>query len=328
MQINNRAIVTGVTGQDGYYLSKFLLEKGYTVIGMARRKTGAQNQIQNLNFYNHYYPRYQEVQGDICDTSFMYNLIQEHTPDHFYNLAAQSHVGYSFSNPDITFDVNANAVLGILESIRLTSPHTKFYQASTSEMFGTVEGRANERTQLNPASPYGVAKTAAHHMVKVYRESYGLFACSGILFNHESSRRGKDFVTRKITSFVADYKHFVPTPDTKLKLGNIESVRDWGWAPDFVMGMCMMLSNQEPEDYVLATGKTKSIRNLLDVAFDHIGINNWTRIVEHNTPADLRPNDVTRLCGNADKAQYELGWEPTIGFEQMIKDMIDAETPQ
>lgn len=321
-QLNKRAIVTGVHGQDGYYLSKLLLDREYEVVGVRRRHSSREFHVPL-----HHDPKYREIAGDICDTSFMIALVKKEQPSEFYNLAAQSHVGYSFENPDTTFDVNANAVLGMLEAIRLTSPHTKFYQASTSEMFGTVaSGMATERTTLSPASPYGVAKTAAHHMVRVYRESYGLFACSGILFNHESSRRGKDFVTRKITSFVADYKRYVPTGQ-KLKLGNIESVRDWGWAPDYVRGMMMMLDKQDPDDYVLATGGTRSIRNLLDVAFNHVGIADWTKIVEHNTPEDLRPNDVTRLCGNADKARYELGWEPTIGFEQMIREMVDAETP-
>ena len=321
-QINKRAIITGVHGQDGYYLSRLLLNKGYEVVGVCRRHSSRDNQRTN------FLPKYQEIEGDICDTSFIMTLIKNEKPTEFYNLAAQSHVGYSFENPDVTFEVNANAVLGMLESIRLTSPRTKFYQASTSEMFGTVlSGMANEQTRLSPASPYGVAKTAAHHMVKLYRESYGLFACSGILFNHESSRRGKDFVTRKITSFVADYRRYVPSSDHKLKLGNIESVRDWGWAPDYVRGMTMMLDNKDPDDYVLATGGTRSIRDLLDTAFNHIGITDWTKIVEHNTPEDLRPNDVTRLCGNADKARYDLGWEPTIGFEEMIRVMIDAEIP-
>jgi GDPmannose 4,6-dehydratase len=320
-QLNRRAIVTGVQGQDGYYLSRMLLDRGYQVTGISRRHSSKYDRGPV-----HYDSEYREIEGDICDTSFMMSLIKKEQPNEFYNLAAQSHVGYSFENPDTTFDVNANAVLGMLESIRLTSPHTKFYQASTSEMFGTVaSGMASERTTLSPASPYGVAKTAAHHMVRVYRESYGLFACSGILFNHESSRRGKDFVTRKVTAFVADYKRYVPTTGQKLKLGNIESVRDWGWAPDYVRGMMMMLDKQNPDDYVLATGGTRSIRNLLDVAFNHVGITDWTKIVEHNTPEDLRPNDVTRLCGNADKARYELGWEPTIGFEQMIREMVDAE---
>lgn len=322
-QLNKRAIVTGVHGQDGYYLSKLLLDREYEVVGVRRRHSSREFHVPL-----HHDPKYREIAGDICDTSFMIALVKKEQPSEFYNLAAQSHVGYSFENPDTTFDVNANAVLGMLEAIRLTSPHTKFYQASTSEMFGTVaSGMATEQTTLSPASPYGVAKTAAHHMVRVYRESYGLFACSGILFNHESSRRGKDFVTRKITSFVADYKRYVPSIGQKLKLGNIESVRDWGWAPDYVRGMMMMLDKQDPDDYVLATGGTRSIHNLLDVAFNHVGIADWTKIVEHNTPEDLRPNDVTRLCGNADKARYELGWEPTIGFEQMIREMVDAETP-
>tara|TARA_R110000803_G_scaffold3412_2_gene11586 strand:- start:12250 stop:13230 length:981 start_codon:yes stop_codon:yes gene_type:complete len=322
-QLNKRAIVTGVHGQDGYYLSKLLLDREYEVVGVRRRHSSREFHVPL-----HHDPKYREIAGDICDTSFMIALVKKEQPSEFYNLAAQSHVGYSFENPDTTFDVNANAVLGMLEAIRLTSPHTKFYQASTSEMFGTVaSGMATEQTTLSPASPYGVAKTAAHHMVRVYRESYGLFACSGILFNHESSRRGKDFVTRKITSFVADYKRYVPSIGQKLKLGNIESVRDWGWAPDYVRGMMMMLDKQDPDDYVLATGGTRSIHNLLDVAFNHVGIADWTKIVEHNTPEDLRPNDVTRLCGNADKARYELGWEPTIGFEHVYREMVDAETP-
>jgi len=182
-QLNRRAIVTGVQGQDGYYLSRMLLDRGYQVTGISRRHSSKYDRGPV-----HYDSEYREIEGDICDTSFMMSLIKKEQPNEFYNLAAQSHVGYSFENPDTTFDVNANAVLGMLEAIRLTSPHTKFYQASTSEMFGTVaSGMASERTTLSPASPYGVAKTAAHHMVRVYRESYGLFACSGILFNHESS---------------------------------------------------------------------------------------------------------------------------------------------
>ena len=348
-QINKKAIITGVRGQDGYYLKQLLLENEYEVIGVCRRHS-LDTSFDLLKSPDEFdFPKYKEVLGDVCDTSFMMELIKKEQPNEFYNLAAQSHVGYSFKNPDVTFEVNASAVLGMLESIRLLSPHTKFYQASTSEMFGTISlatplfsGMASEQSKLKPASPYGVAKTAAHHMVRIYRESYGLFACSGILFNHESSRRGKDFVTRKITSFVAQYKRsqnfyrktigyhdalgIANEPSQVLKLGNILSSRDWGWAPDYVRGMMMMLNGKNPDDFVLATGITRSIHDLLDVAFDHIGISDWTKIVEHDTPKDLRPNDVTRLCGDANKAHYILGWRPTIDFEEMIRGMIDAET--
>ena len=319
-QINQRAIVTGVHGQDGYYLSKLLLDRGYEVIGIYRRHSSRDYAP------SHYHPKYQEIGGDICDTSFMLSLIKKEQPSEFYNLAAQSHVGYSFENPDTTFDVNANAVLGMLEAIRLTSPHTKFYQASTSEMFGTVaSGMATEQTTLSPASPYGVAKTAAHHMVRVYRESYGLFACSGILFNHESSRRGKDFVTRKITSFVADYKRYVPTGQ-KLKLGNIESVRDWGWAPEYVEAMWQMLQQDVADDFVIATGNNNSLQHFAETVFGLLDLDFEKHVVSDKD--FFRPADIASNKGNAQKAAEILGWKPRTDMAGVAEKMLQAQLGQ
>jgi GDPmannose 4,6-dehydratase len=327
-QVNKKAIVTGVRGQDGYYLTELLLKKGYMVTGVTRRRS---DKTEPLSHEMKYFPHYKEVEGDICDASFIISLLQATKPDEFYNLAAQSHVGHSFKCPDTTFETNATAVLNILESIRLTSPMTKFYQASTSEMYGTVkEGIATELTPLKPFSPYGVAKTAAHNLVSVYRDSYDIWACSGILFNHESERRGHDFVTRKITSWVASNISKIETNhlDTKLLLGNINSVRDWGYAPDYVYGMWLMLQAQSPDDYVLATGETYSIKDLLNVAFNYIGVTDWTPYVKQDTPADMRPKDVTRLCGSPQKAKELLNWEPKVSFREMIGRMIDHDIAQ
>jgi GDPmannose 4,6-dehydratase len=333
------ALITGVTGQDGYYLSSLLLSKGYFVTGVSRRPTTGTMGLtaKNYDLQEHYPNKYEEIYGDICDSSFIRQIILEKQPDEMYNLAAQSHVGYSFTVPDMTFDTNTNAVVKMLDAIKTGSPHTKFYQASTSEMYGTVyKGMADEDTPLIPHSPYGVSKTAAHQMVSVFRDSYDVWACCGILFNHESERRPTDFVTRKITSWVAQYDKYgedilkVDSPhslrastNNPLRLGNIDSVRDWGYAPDYVRGMWMMLQHDTPGDYVLATGKTHSIRDFLDIAFKQIGVDWWAGAVVHNTPNEMRPKDVTRLCGSAAKAKRVLGWTPKVSLHEMIRRMLN-----
>lgn len=312
------AIITGVTGQDGSYLADLLLEKGYTVIGINRRRSGGGDwRIKHLkdNSKFHLEP------GDITDSGSIVRAIQKWKPDEFYNLAAQSFVGQSWSEPVHTGNVTAIGVTICLEALRNTKPDTRFYQASSSEMFGKVkESPQTETTPFHPRSPYGVAKAYGYWITKNYRESYGMFCCNGILFNHESPRRGIEFVTRKITDGAT---RIVLGLEDKLALGNIESKRDWGHAKDYMRAAWLMLQQDEPDDYVIATGEAHSILDLLDISFGHLRLNWQDYVVED--PRYMRPAEVDILLGDASKARRELGWKPEISFKDLIIDMLTAD---
>ncbi|MCL4486551.1 MAG: GDP-mannose 4,6-dehydratase [Chloroflexi bacterium] len=314
--MTKKALITGVTGQDGSYLAEYLLEQGYEVLGMVRRTSTINfERIQDIQ------DKICIVQGDLLDNVSLIDIIREHRPAEVYNLAAQSFVPTSFKQPVLTGEFTALGVTRMLEAIRIVDPEIRFYQASSSEMFGkVVEVPQTEKTSFHPRSPYGVAKVYGHWITVNYRESYNLFAVSGILFNHESSRRGLEFSTHKVTYHAA--KIALGLAD-KLPLGNLDAQRDWGWAPDYVRAMHLMLQQDKPEDYVIATGRTHSIRRLCEVAFGCVDLD-WERYVYVN-PADLRPADVDLLIGDATKARTKLGWEPTVSFEQMIERMVQAD---
>jgi len=308
------ALITGINGMDGSHLADYLLEKGYTVYGLERRSSGKQRtNTQHLEDKIHF------VNGDITDQNSLFRSLKESNPDEVYNLAAQSFVGESWNTPEYTSDVTGLGVLRMLEAIREYSPEIKFYQASSSEMFGRmVENPATELTPFYPRSPYGVSKLYGHWITKNYRESHGMFACSGILFNHESERRGIEFVTRKITDGVARIHLGI---SDKIFLGNLDARRDWGYAKDYVEAMWLMMQQELPDDYVIATGETRSIRDFLDAAFKEVGITDW----EHYVKQDLkymRPAEVDVLRGDASKANNNLGWEPKTSFEEMVKLMV------
>jgi GDPmannose 4,6-dehydratase len=311
-----RALITGITGQDGSYLAEFLLEKGYEVIGMVRRTSTV-----NFERIRHTQDRITLVQGDLLDQSSLIDILREHRPHEVYNLAAQSFVPTSFKQPVLTGEFTALGVTRLLEAIRLVDPTIRFYQASSSEMFGKVrEVPQNENTPFHPRSPYGVAKVYAHWITVNYRESYGMFAVSGICFNHESPRRGLEFVTRKITYTAAKIKLGLAH---ELRLGNLEARRDWGYAPDYVRAMWLMLQQDKPEDYIIATGETHSVCEFVELAFDYLGLD-WKRYVVVD-PALYRPADVDLLVGDATKARTQLGWAPSVTFEQLVKIMVDAD---
>ena len=327
-----KAIIFGITGQDGSYLAELLLEKGYEVIGVTRRVS-----VPTLNRITHILPKIKIIEGDITDAFSVSNVIKEEAPDEIYNLAAQSHVGTSFKQPSLTWDVTAGGVLNILEAIRYSGrkDDIKFYQASSSEMFGKNynlrEGLAemikyqDEKTPFMPQSPYAIAKLAAHHLVRNYRDSYGIFACSGILFNHESERRGEKFVTRKITKWIGEFvASGMDTEFPALRLGNLDAKRDWGHAEDYVRGMWEMVQHETPNDYVVATGETHSVREFLDIAFKHIGIDDWDDFVVID-PEFYRPAEVDYLLGIPAKAKRVLGWEPEISFQQLVERMVDSD---
>ncbi len=310
------AIVTGVTGQDGSYLAEFLLSKGYRVIGMVRRSSTV-----TFGRVEHIQDDIEIIQGDLHDQSSLVSLIEEYAPDEVYNLAAQSFVPTSWKQPVLTGEVTALGVTRILEAIRLVKPDTRFYQASSSEMFGKVrEVPQTEATPFYPRSPYGVAKVYGHWITVNYRESYNLFACSGILFNHESPRRGLEFVTRKITHGVARIKLGLAK---ELRLGNLESRRDWGYAGDYVEAMWRMLQQEKPEDYVICTGVTHSVREFCDAAFGHVGLNYEDYVVQD--PRFYRPAEVDLLVGDPAKANKTLNWQPKVGFEALVQMMVDAD---
>ena len=309
-----RALITGVNGMDGSHLADLLLEKGYEVFGMERR-TSSPNRTNT----SHLEGKITFVNGDLTDQNSLVRCLKESNPDEVYNLGAMSFVGESWNTPEQTGDVNGLGVLRMLEAIREYGKEVKFYQASTSEMFGRmVENPAKESTPFYPRSPYGVAKLYGHWITKNYRESYDMFACSGILFNHESERRGIEFVTRKITDGVA--KIHLGLQD-KIMLGNLDSYRDWGYAPDYCEAMWLMLQQDKPDDYVIATGETHSIREFLDCVFKQIGITDWGKYVGQD-PRFMRPAEVDVLRGDSTKAQTELGWKPKTSFRELVEKMV------
>lgn len=314
------ALITGINGMDGSHLADFLLEKGYEVFGVERRSS-TKNRTNTAHLENHNHFHF--ITADLTDQNSLYRALKKSNPDEVYNLAAQSFVGASWDIPIQTSLVNGLGVANFLEAIREyeqdTKRKVKFYQASTSEMFGkNGGGYANEETPFYPRSPYGVAKLYAYWMVKNYRESHGLFACSGILFNHESERRGIEFVTRKITDAVARIK--LGLQDT-ISLGNIEAKRDWGYAPDYVEGMWLMLQQDEPDDYVLATEENHSIKDFLKIAFDEVGIDNWDEYIVID-PRFYRPAEVDVLIGDSSKAKDKLGWKCKTSFEELVRLMV------
>lgn len=310
------ALITGVNGMDGSHLADLLLSKGYKVWGLERR-TSQRNRVNTAHLANH--ANFNFIDGDLTDQNSLLRALQKSDPEEVYNLAAQSFVGVSWDIPESTGDVNALGCLRMLEAIREYNPQIKFYQACTSEMYGKmVENPANENTPFYPRSPYGVAKLYAYWITKNYRESYNMFACSGILFNHESERRGIEFVTRKITDGVA--RIHLGLADS-ISLGNLDSKRDWGYAPDYVEGMWKMLQQDQPDDFVLATGDTYSIRQFLDLAFDAIEIAEWESYITID-PQYYRPAEVDVLKGDYSKAKQVLGWQPKVKLKEMVTKMV------
>ena len=310
------ALVTGVTGQDGSYLAELLLEKGYTVIGMVRRTSTI-----NFDRIKHIQDRVEVVQGDLLDQMSLIGILQEYRPTEVYNLAAQSFVPTSFTQPVLTGEFTALGVTRMLEAIRIVDPKIRFYQASSSEMFGkVVEVPQRESTPFYPRSPYGVAKVYGHWITVNYRESYNIFGCSGILFNHESPRRGLEFVTHKITHGAARIKLGLAD---ELRLGNLEARRDWGYAGDYVRAMWLMLQQDEPDDYVVATGETHSVEEFVQEAFSYLDLD-WKQHVVQD-PRFYRPAEVDLLVGDPNKAGEKLGWEPSVDFRQLVRIMVDAD---
>ena len=311
-----KALITGITGQDGSYLAELLLEKGYKVYGMVRRSS-----VESYERVEHIREKIHPVQGDLTDQSSLDEAIKETMPDEVYNLAAQSFVPTSWNQPVLTADVTGLGVTRMLEAIRKHKPDTKFYQASSSEMFGKVqETPQTETTPFYPRSPYGVSKVYGHWITVNYRESYGIFACSGILFNHESPRRGLEFVSRKVTHTVAKIKLGVAK---ELRMGNMEAKRDWGFAGDYVNAMWLMLQQTHPEDYVIATGKAHSVQELVERAFDCVGLEAKDYLV--NDPKFLRPAEVDFLIGNCEKAKKQLKWMPERSFNELITLMVQED---
>ena len=308
-----RALITGINGMDGSHLADLLLNKGYEVYGMERRSSS-----KNRTNTAHLEGKITFVSGDLSDQNSLFRVLKESDPDEVYNLASQSFVGESWNTPEQTGDVTGLGVLRMLEAIREYGKPIKFYQASTSEMFGKMTKFANEDTKFHPRSPYGVAKLYGHWITVNYRESYDMFNTSGVLFNHESERRGIEFVTRKITDGVA--RIHLDLQD-KVILGNLDTKRDWGYAPDYVEAMWLMLQQDEPRDYVIATGETHSLEELLVVAFSEIGITDWKKYVGQDERY-MRPADVFYLAGDSSKAREELGWKPKTSFKEMVSRMV------
>lgn len=309
-----RTLITGITGQDGSYLAEFLLEKGYKVYGLERRTS-----TQNHENIKHIVNEIELIPGDLSDLPSLIRSVKLSSPDEVYNLGAQSFVADSWSQPVYTGDVTGLGVLNMLEAVRGVKPEARFYQASSSEMFGkVVEIPQKESTPFYPRSPYAVAKVFGHGITVNYRESYDLFACSGILFNHESPRRGIQFVTRKVTDAVARIKCGL---QTEIRLGNLDAKRDWGFAGDYVKAMWLMLQQEKPDDFVVATGKTHTVRRLVEIAFDYVGLKWEDHVIQD--PAFMRPTEVDLLLGNPEKARKTLGWEPEVTFEGLIEMMVD-----
>lgn len=347
------ALITGITGQDSSYLSELLLEKNYKVYGLKRR-TSTDTTWRINHLLNN--PNFEIIEGDITDSSSVNTIVGKIKPDELYNLAAMSHVYTSFEQPTYTFNVNAKGPLYLLESIRHFSPATKFYQASTSELFGsnyqidkTGKKYQNEDTPFSPNSPYALAKMTAHYLVDLYKKSYGIYACAGILMNHESSRRGEEFVTRKITQWIAKFNEwYIPCffeqgqwaeqdhtnylyqslcdkkGFPKLRLGNIDAYRDWGHSKDFVEAMYLMMQQEKPDNFVIATGEVNSVKDFCREAFKQIGIDNWGDYIVID-PKFFRPLEVDYLCGKPDKANNILGWKPKIAFKELVKEMVEAD---
>ncbi len=318
--MTKRALITGITGQDGAYLAQLLLSKGYEVFGMARRSSSSDINTSRLKWLK-IDRDVRIVDGNLLDLSGLIRLVQDIKPDEVYNLAAQSFVASSWQQPILTSQVTALGVTNVLEALRLVRPEARFYQASSSEMYGLVQNPIqSETTPFYPRSPYAVAKLYGHWITVNYRESFGLHASSGILFNHESPLRGIEFVTRKVTNGVARIKLGL---ERELRLGNITAQRDWGHAKDYVQAMWLMLQQDTPDDYVVATGRTSTVRTMCEIAFSHAGLN----IDEHLVidPAFFRPAEVELLLGDPSKAKAKLGWEPTTSMEEMIREMVDAD---
>jgi GDPmannose 4,6-dehydratase len=314
--VTKTALITGITGQDGSYLAEFLLSKGYRVYGLVRRSSTV-----NFERLYHLQDRIELIPGDLLDQNSLISALQHCEPVEVYNLASQSFVPTSWNQPVLTGEFTALGVTRVLEAVRLVNPKIRFYQASSSEMFGMVrESPQNEKTAFYPRSPYGVAKLYGHWITVNYRESYGLFTCSGILFNHESPRRGLEFVTRKVSYGAARIKLGL---QSKLKMGNLDAERDWGFAGDYVEAMWQMLQQAKPQDYVVATGVAHSVRQLLEMAFGHLGMD-YRDYVETD-PAFLRPAEVYHLLGDASRAREELGWKPKVSFEGLVKMMVDED---
>ena len=309
-----RALITGITGQDGSYLAEFLLLKDYEVYGMVRRSSTI-----NYERISHIQDRLKLMQGDLLDQNSLIEALRISEPDEVYNLGAQSFVPTSWNQPVLTGEFTALGVTRMLEAIRTVNPKIRFYQASSSEMFGKIqETPQNEKTPFHPRSPYGVAKVYGHWITVNYRESYRIFCCSGILFNHESPRRGLEFVSRKVTSAAAKIKLGL---QKELRMGNLDAHRDWGFAGDYVEAMWLMLQQDEPEDFVIATGVSHSVQDLIQVAFDHLGLD-WEEYVKID-PKLLRPAEVDYLVGDANKAKAKLGWQPSVTFEELIRMMTN-----
>ncbi|OBY76955.1 GDP-mannose 4,6-dehydratase [Paenibacillus sp. KS1] len=314
--MEKRALITGITGQDGSYLAELLLEKGYKVFGLRRRTS-----VPIMENIEHIKDEIEFVDGDLLDLSSLIQAVKIANPDEVYNLAAQSFVGTSWTQPGLTAQVTALGVTNMLEAVRLVKPEARFYQASSSEMFGkVVETPQKETTPFYPRSPYGVAKVYGHWITVNYRESFNMFACSGILFNHESPRRGVEFVTRKVTDAVARIKLGL---QSELRMGNLDAKRDWGFAGDYVKAMWLMLQQDTPDDYVISTGETHTVQELVEIAFGHVGLN-WKDYVVID-PKFVRPAEVDLLLGDCTKAKTQLGWELEVGFEQLVKMMVDSD---
>ena len=316
-----RALITGITGQDGPYLAELLLSKGYKVYGLVRRLS-----TPNLENIHHIRDKVELLSGDLLDQGSITDAIKESEADEVYNLAAQSFVKASWDQPVLTGEFTALGVTRVLEAIRTVNPKIKFYQASSSEMFGKVtETPQKETTRFHPRSPYGVAKVYGHYITVNYRESYGIFACSGILFNHESPRRGIEFVTRKISNGVARIKL---GKQKKLELGSLEPKRDWGFSGDYVEAMWLMLQQNKPDDYVIATGENHSVKEFVETAFEIAGIENWQKYVVSNVETHMRPAEVDYLIGDASKAKRVLGWKPKTTFRELVEIMVKADLEQ
>ncbi len=317
--MSKTALITGVAGQDGAYLTELLLEKNYRVFGMDRQ--APEDYVDNIE---HLKNKIILRRGNLMDQMSLIDLIEEAQPDEIYNFAAQSFIPLSWKEPVITGDVNALGVTRILEAIRRVKPDVKFYQASSSELFGKPETKPqNENTPFNPGTPYGTAKLYAHNITANYRDKLGLFSCSGILYNHESPRRGKEFVTRKITLSAAKIKLGL---QKELHLGNLDAHRDWGFAKDYVHAMWLMLQQDEPDDYVIATGEEHSVRELVETAFSHLGLE-WEKYVVQD-PKFFRPVDLNMLVGDSSKARKRLNWKPSVSFDQLVKLMVDSDVKE